>query len=264
MIGIWQGRTRHGPPRQSARMPIIPVQQMGSDIFSAHRRTRIFPQSALSYRRALARYAMIASYMGSDKTDPGKTGAKAAPKKPRAKAKPKAKPYQRPRGGSAKSISDLMPEIGRAAFRKFGFVQSSIVTRWPEIAGARYAEISLPESIRFPQGKKSDGTLNLIVSGSHAVLMQHVTPEIMERVNRFFGYNAVSKVKMRQGTVTPPKQADSRTKPPPSLKPIPMELGESLRDIGDPELLAVLEALARGMADGQDDEAAETGIGKVK
>ncbi len=187
---------------------------------------------------------MMHSDMESDKDKkaPG-------PKKPRKAPAKKVKPYQRPRGGPARSISDLMPEIGRTAFRKFGFVQSSVVTRWPEIAGARYAAISLPESIRFPQGKKSDGTLNLIVSGSHAVLMQHVMPEIIERVNRFFGYNAVSKVKMRQGTVTPPKTDENRTKAPPSLKPIPMELGDSLRDIGDPELLEVLQSLARGMAE---------------
>jgi len=36
---------------------------------------------------------------------------------------------------------------------------------------------------------------------------------------------------------------------PPSLKPIPMELGAGLRDIGDPELRAVLESLARGLGD---------------
>ncbi len=192
---------------------------------------------------------MMRPIMESDKTKTG-SGRKAAKKTaPKKAAKAKPKPYQRPRGGAARSISDLMPEIGRAAFRKFGFVQSSVVTRWPEIAGERYAAISLPESIRFPYGKKSDGTLNLIVSGAHAVLIQHVMPEIIERVNRFFGYNAVSKVKMRQGVVAPPKSPRARDTPPPSLKPIPMELGESLRDIGDPELLEVLQALARGMAD---------------
>ena len=34
---------------------------------------------------------------------------------------------------------------------------------------------------------------------------------------------------------------------PPSLKPIPLELGDSLRDIGDPELRQVLESLARSL-----------------
>ena len=65
---------------------------------------------------------------------------------------------RRPRGAPcARAVSDMLPEVGGAAFRRFGFVQSSIVSRWREIVGARYAAVSSPESIRFPPGKKSDG-----------------------------------------------------------------------------------------------------------
>ena len=164
--------------------------------------------------------------------------------------------YQRPRGGEARSISDLMPEIGRAAFRRYGFIQSSVVSRWPEIVGERYAGVSLPESIRFPRGEKEGGTLNLLVSGAHATLMQHITPEIVERVNRFFGYGAISQVRFKHGFVNPPKdtekpeqkRSNTRVTPPPSLKPAPIELGDSLRDIGDPELNRVLESLATAIA----------------
>ncbi|NQZ48233.1 MAG: DUF721 domain-containing protein [Erythrobacter sp.] len=156
--------------------------------------------------------------------------------------------YERPRGGSAKAIGDLTPEIGRTAFRRFGFVQSSVVTRWPEIVGPTHALVCSPEAIRFPPGEKSEGILQLVVKPAHAPLIQQVIPEIIERVNRFFGYNAVARAKIRQGTVTPPK-TDEPPKPPPSLKPIPMELGDSLRDIGDPELRVVLESLARSMGE---------------
>jgi hypothetical protein len=78
-------------------------------------------------------------------------------------------------------------------------------------------------------------------------MIQHVIPEIMDRVNRFFGYQAVAKVKIRQGEVKAPVATQPRPSAPPSLKPVPFELGESLRDIGDPELRAVLESLARSM-----------------
>ena len=71
----------------------------------------------------------------------GKTARKGAAKG--------AKPYQRPRGGPARPVSELVPQIGRAAFRRYGFVQSSVVTRWPEIVGPTHAKVCAPESIRF-------------------------------------------------------------------------------------------------------------------
>ena len=185
----------------------------------------------------------------------------APPPKPKTAPKPAAKPYERPRGGAARPIAELMPEIGRTAFRKFGFVQSSVVTRWPEIVGERHARACAPESIRFPIGEKRDGILQLVVKPAFAPIIQHSIPEIMERVNRFFGYAAVAKVKLRQGTVQPPPAlAQTSRAAPPSLKPIPFELGDSLRDIGDPELRTVLESLARSLGsaaqagkDGDDD-----------
>jgi hypothetical protein len=171
--------------------------------------------------------------------DEGKPAAK--------KAKVAKRAAGRPRGGEARAVSDLMPEIGRAAFRRFGFVQSSIVSRWDEIVGPRYADVSAPESIRFPAGQKSGGALELVVEGAHAAMMQHVAPEIIERVNRFFGYSAVARVRIRQGSVA--RQPDRPlAKAAPMLKPVSFELGDSLREIGDAELQAVLDSLAKSLA----------------
>lgn len=148
------------------------------------------------------------------------------------------------RGGRARSVGEVVPSVGGASFRRFGFVQSSIVRRWPEIVGARYAEVSAPESLRFPIGKRADGVLTLIVSSAYAATMQHILPELTERVNRFFGYAAVAKITLKQGAVAPREVA----RPKPELVALPEELGDSLRTIADPELKAVLESLARGVA----------------
>jgi len=147
-----------------------------------------------------------------------------------------------------RQVSEFLPVVGGAAFRRFGFVQSSIVSRWREIVGARYAAVSSPESIRFPPGKKSGGVLTLIVEGAHAPMMQHVAPAIVERVNRFFGYPAVERIVFRQGIVQAEK---ARSRPASSLRPIPAELGDSLREVSDPELRACLESLARGLSSGE-------------
>lgn len=154
---------------------------------------------------------------------------------------------ERPRGGAARSVADMLPDVGRAAFRRFGFVQSSVVSRWSEIVGERYARVSVPESIRFPQGRRADGTLCLLVEGAHGTMLQHVAPTIIERVNRFFGYPAVARITIKQGACAVPA-ATAPSAAPPSLKPLPVDLGNSLRTIGDPELRACLESLAGALA----------------
>ncbi len=145
-----------------------------------------------------------------------------------------------PRQGRARAAGELIGDVGGLAFRRFGFVQSSVVSRWAEIVGDRYAKVSSPESIRVPAGKKAGGVLNIVVQGAHAPLMQHLAPMIVERVNRFFGYSAVAKLSFRQGAPLASREPPKR----PNLRPVPKEIGEGLREIADPELRACLQALA--------------------
>ena len=144
----------------------------------------------------------------------------------------------------ARPAGELVADISGVAFKKFGFVQGAVVSRWAEIVGERYAEVSTPESIRFPAGKKSGGTLQLLVEGAHAPLMQHLGPMIIERVNAFFGYQAVGAVAFRQGRAKAVREPIART---PDAA-IPADMGENLRQVADPELRAVLESLAGKVA----------------
>lgn len=179
---------------------------------------------------------MMAKDTAEDGTPKGAKGKAKA-------AKPALRVYERPRGGEARAISDLVPEIGRTAFRKFGFIQSSVVSRWREIVGEKLADVTQPAMIRFPAGQKAGGTLHLTISGAHAPMLQHVAPDLIAAVNRFFGYAAIATVRMTHGQVTPAPAVQQ----PAMLKPIPAELGDSLRDIGDPELRTVLERMAAGL-----------------
>jgi hypothetical protein len=149
-----------------------------------------------------------------------------------------------PRSGRARAAGELLADIGGMSFRRFGFVQSSIVSRWREIVGERYAKVSCPESIKFPAGKRAGGVLTLLVEGAHAPLIQHLTPMIVERVNRFFGYSAINRIVFKQGKAPAPAPRPKRPEP----RPVPKELGEGLREIADPELRACLESLASQIA----------------
>ena len=155
-------------------------------------------------------------------------------------SKKKLEKEEAPRSCRARSTGELVGAIGDPSFRRFGFVQGSIVSRWGEIVGERYAKVSSPESIRFPTGKKAGGVLTLLVDGAHAPLIQHLTPMIVERVNRFFGYAAINRIVFRQGKLPTPVPKPAR----PDLRAVPKELGEGLREVADPELRLCLESLA--------------------
>lgn len=158
-------------------------------------------------------------------------------------SKRKAEGEDSQRSCRPRAAGELVGRVGDQSFRRFGFLQSSIVSRWPEIVGERYAKVSSPESIRFPTGRKNGGVLTLLVEGAHSPLIQHLTPMIIERVNRFFGYAAIDRIVFRQGRPPAAPKVDR-----PVLRPVPKELGAGLREIADPELRACLESLAARIA----------------
>jgi len=159
-------------------------------------------------------------------------------------SKKKPDPADAPRQNRPRAAGELALDVGGMAFKRFGFVQGAVVARWREIVGERYAKVSTPESIRFPAGKKSGGTLTLAVEGAHAPLLQHLGPMIIERVNRFFGYEAVAKIVFRHGATLRAEPRPVRPQP----APLPRELGDGLREIADPELRTVLTSLAGAIA----------------
>jgi hypothetical protein len=85
-------------------------------------------------------------------------------------------------------------------FQKHGFAQVELLAHWPEVVGAQIAAIAIPEKIRWPRGaeEKSGGTLHLKVLAGRALDVQYATHTILERVNRFLGYQGVVALKVVQ------------------------------------------------------------------
>lgn len=143
-----------------------------------------------------------------------------------------------------RAVADIVPGVGRAAFRRFGFVESSIVARWSEIVGETYARHSAPDALKWPTGKRAGATLSIVCESAFAPTLSHVEPQIVERVNRFFGYAAVARIAIRHGEIPKRRVAVPAAEPP----PIPAEVSGTLRTIADPGLRASLESLARQIA----------------
>jgi hypothetical protein len=62
----------------------------------------------------------------------------------------------------------------------------------------------VPMRLAFPPGERSAGTLHLRVQGSLALELQHLEPVVLERINSYFGYRAVVRLRIQQGPVPRP------------------------------------------------------------
>ena len=77
---------------------------------------------------------------------------------------------------------------------------------WPQIVGADLARFCVPESLDFPRGRRDGATLRVVALPGRALEIQHLAPQIIERVNGHFGWAAVARMTIRQGLLPkPPK-----------------------------------------------------------
>lgn len=125
------------------------------------------------------------------------------------------------------------------AFRRYGFSQREIVARWPDIVGPALADCSLPERLTFPRDEKRGGSLYIRVQGSMAPELQHFEPMIIERINSYYGYQAVERLVYRHGPV--PMRRQKQRRPEPNLTDSQeKELEEQLKGVTNTELYKAL------------------------
>lgn len=134
-------------------------------------------------------------------------------------------------------------EIAQAAFQRHGFASAELAAQWPAIAGDSVAAISAPGKISWPRAndksaQKQGGTLTLNAAQGRALELQYATPRIIERVNQFLGYRAITAIKVIQSDFSP--QVASKPQAP---APAPA-WEETLAAIAEPELQAALRRMA--------------------
>jgi len=143
----------------------------------------------------------------------------------------------------ARSLADLTQALMADAFARQGFASREIVTRWPEIAGAQIAAFAEPVKIqwrRVPDGEPPvPATLILRVQGPAAIEIQHQSAVILERVNRFFGWQAIGKIALRQAPLT---QKPTKSRPQRDAA-AEARVAETLTDVADDDLRRALSRL---------------------
>jgi len=152
---------------------------------------------------------------------------------------------RKPSQSFPRPLSELTGRLLREGFAQQGFASSEIVMRWAEIIGADIAAHCEPIKIQWPRSTGDDdlpepATLVLRVEGPAALEIQHLSAVILERVNRFFGWQAVGRIALRQA----PLHRRAAPKPPPAPDPeLVAKIGAGLPQVEDQSLRGALARL---------------------
>ena len=162
--------------------------------------------------------------------------------------KPAITPPPPKRRGFVKAVGETVSGLTRPAFGKRGLSDGTIIHNWHLIAGAFLANHTLPEKISFPAGRKAAGTLHLKIENSAlAPEVQHLEPILIEKINSYYGYKAVERVRIIHGPL-PQKPVEEGRGPPRKLNPTEeTQLSHELDEIDDPDLKKALEKLGRSV-----------------
>jgi hypothetical protein len=122
-----------------------------------------------------------------------------------------------------------MNEAG-SAFARAGFADASLVLRWAEIAGPAVARLARP--VKW-QDDPSGATLTLKCEPGAAVLLQHQTRELIQRLNAYLGANRIGRLKLVSGQLAasqePPNHPAPATEPEPEAPALPDALARMAR-----------------------------------
>lgn len=115
----------------------------------------------------------------------------------------RTRPAPRPAPRAGRALQGLVKGLDD----RFGRGAEALEARWREIVGDRLARVTRPQKLTRhrtgPDGEKRGGTLELRVAGPAALLVQHQSADILQRVNLFLGEGAVDKLRIAQGPVKP-------------------------------------------------------------
>jgi hypothetical protein len=144
-------------------------------------------------------------------------------------------------------LAATLPAITRRALGRRGFAEGGLIAEWPSIVGTAIATRCQPAKLSLARpGRRQDGALTLRVEPGFALELQHLAPQIIERINAHYGYAAIARLTFQQG----PLGATRRRSPPPT-RPLgaaeEAELRRQMATVEDEELRRALERLGRAL-----------------
>jgi hypothetical protein len=93
-----------------------------------------------------------------------------------------------------RSFKDTLPKNIKKIIKKRGHIFSETLNNWKYIVGNEIFKICYPKSFKN-SNKFGVSTLQIMVKRGHEIDLEYSKKEIMDKMNSFFGYNVVEKLK---------------------------------------------------------------------
>jgi len=161
-------------------------------------------------------------------------------------------PRKRPgdRHNRVETLGSSVAQLTKPVFGKRGLADGAIAREWATIVGVLIAKHSQPDRITYPGREKRDGLLHLKVDHSAmATELQHLEPQLLERINSYFGFKAVARLRFVHGPIDKLDDKHDEVRPPKPPPPKSEKVEAEVDFIEDPELRAALQRLGNAVAD---------------
>jgi hypothetical protein len=109
------------------------------------------------------------------------------------------RPPNRGKRGFRSAAETARQRVGEAA-AGHGFAEPEVLIRWPEVVGEQLSALCVPVKVSYPKAQGLGATLVVRTEGARAPEVEHLGPRIIERVNQFYGYRAIARLKITQTT----------------------------------------------------------------
>ena len=102
---------------------------------------------------------------------------------------------QRNRGFQGlRSFKDTLPTSIKKIIKKKGHIFSETLNNWKYIVGDELFQICYPKSFKN-SNKLNESTLQIMVKRGHEIDLEYSKKQIIEKMNSFFGYEVVKRLK---------------------------------------------------------------------
>ena len=94
-----------------------------------------------------------------------------------------------------RSFKDTLPKNIKRIIKKKGHIYSETLNNWKYIVGDKIFKISYPRSFKN-SNKFGVSTLLVMVKRGHEIDLEYSKKQIMDKLNSYFGYKVVEKLKL--------------------------------------------------------------------